>query len=184
MALIPMNTRVRWHDRCVSTGIQIVADSPSIFKYKTAVGITVITSVEHTLGNRVIFVSVAPTENELDTNDPSYFLLLTRSRRRSLKKRYPVQGSAIFWVTFVVTSKKTNKRIRHSVKKESYLFLFLLVSRVNGTSASWKHFASFRNKWPTKAILYRNKINMEEFLILEFLIRRLFYSGLLDIKWI
>ncbi|KAK2548955.1 Uromodulin [Acropora cervicornis] len=49
-------------------GIQIVADGPSIFKYTTAVGTISITSVEHIRGIRVIFVSVAPTEKELDTN--------------------------------------------------------------------------------------------------------------------
>ena len=68
MALIPKNTRVMWHDGYVSTGIQIVANGPSIFKYRTAVGIIFITSVEHILDIRVIFVSVAPTEKEMDTN--------------------------------------------------------------------------------------------------------------------
>ena len=57
-----------WHDGYVSTGIQIVANGPSIFKYRTAVGIIFITSVEHILDIRVIFVSVAPTEKEMDTN--------------------------------------------------------------------------------------------------------------------
>ena len=37
-------------------------------------------------------------------------------------------------------------------------------------------------KRPTKAILDRIKINMEELLMLQFLIKRLFYSDLLDIK--
>ena len=45
-----------------------------------------------------------------------------------VKKGYSVKNSAIFLVT-VVTS-KNNTRIRH---KESYLFQFLFVSRVNGT---------------------------------------------------
>ena len=59
-----MNTRVRWHDRCVSA-TQVVANGPSIFKYRTAVGIIFITSVEHILDIRVTLVSVAPTENKL-----------------------------------------------------------------------------------------------------------------------
>ena len=67
MALIPKHTRVTWHDGYVSTGIQIVASGPSIFNYRTAVGTICITSVEHILGISVIFVSVAPTEKELDT---------------------------------------------------------------------------------------------------------------------
>ena len=33
-----------------------------------------------------------------------------------------------------------------------------------------------------KAVLDRNKINMEELLILEFLMKQLFYSGLVDIN--
>ena len=45
-----------------------------------------------------------------------------------------------------------------------------------------KHVWSSEKKWPTKAVLDRNKINMEELLILEFLIKQLFFSGLLDIK--
>ena len=68
MAFIPKNTRVTWHDAYVSTGVQIVADGPSIFKYSTAVDTICITSVEHILGIRVIFATVAPTEKELDTN--------------------------------------------------------------------------------------------------------------------
>ena len=67
MALIPKHTRVTWHDGYVSTGIQIVANGPSIFKYRTAVGSISITSMEHLMGVIVIFVSVAPTEKELDT---------------------------------------------------------------------------------------------------------------------
>ena len=43
-----------------------------------------------------------------------------------------MQSYAIFWVTFVVTS-KNNTRNRHSVKHESYLSLFMLVSRANET---------------------------------------------------
>ena len=66
MALIPMNTRVRGHDRCVSAGIQIVADGPSTFKYRTAVSTICITSVEHIRGIRVPFVSLAITENKLE----------------------------------------------------------------------------------------------------------------------
>ena len=50
------------------------------------------------------------------------------------------------------------------------------------SKASQKHFCSFEKKWPTKDVLDRNKINMEEVLILEFSIKQLFYSGLLDIK--
>ena len=50
--------------------------------------------------------------------------------------------------------------------------------------ASWKYFRSSEKKWPTKAVLDRNKIRMEEFLILEFLMKHLFYSGALDIKWL
>ena len=46
--------------------------------------------------------------------------------------------------------------------------------------ASWKHICSSGKKWPTKAVLDRNKINMEELLILESLVKKkLFYSGLL-----
>ena len=67
MALIPKHTRVTWHDGYVSTGVQIVANIPSIFKYGTAVGTICITSVEHILGIPVISVSVAPTEKELHT---------------------------------------------------------------------------------------------------------------------
>ena len=68
MALIPKNTRVTWHDAYVSIGVQIVADGPSIFKYRTAVGTICITSVEHILGISVIFATVAPTNKEQDTN--------------------------------------------------------------------------------------------------------------------
>ena len=50
--------------------------------------------------------------------------------------------------------------------------------------ASGKHFCSSENKWPTKAVLDRNEINMEELLILEFLIKQLFYLCLLDIEMI
>lgn len=41
--------------------------------------------------------------------------------------------------------------------------------------------------WPTKAvfsILDRNEINMEQILILELLIKQLFYSDSLDMKWL
>ena len=68
MAHIPKNTKVRLRDGSVSAGIQVVANGPSIFKYRTAVGTISITSMEHIRGIRVIFVSVAPTEKELDTN--------------------------------------------------------------------------------------------------------------------
>ena len=34
---------------------------------------------------------------------------------------------------------------------------------------SYKYFAALRKKWPTKAVLDRDNINMEELLILEFL---------------
>ena len=62
MALTPRNTMVRWHDRCVSTGLQIVAIGPLIFKCRTVVGTICITSMEH-LG--AIFGIVAPTEKKL-----------------------------------------------------------------------------------------------------------------------
>ena len=43
--------------------------------------------------------------------------------------------------------------------------------------ASLKYFCSTKKKWPTKAVLDRYKINMEELLILEFQIKQFFYSG-------
>lgn len=47
-------------------------------------------------------------------------------------------------------------------------------------------FAAPTKKWPKKALLDRNKINMKELMILECLIKQqvLFNLGLLDIKWL
>ena len=45
-----------------------------------------------------------------------------------VKKGHSVLSSAIFWVTFVVTS-KNNTRFKHSVKKESYLSLCACFAR-------------------------------------------------------
>ena len=52
-----------------------------------------------------------------------------------------------------------------------------------------KHFCSSEKKWPTKVIFGLDlseaefdALVEEEFLILEFSIKQLFYSGLLDIK--
>ena len=42
-------------------------------------------------------------------------------------------------------------------------------------------FGALRKKWSTKAVLDRNKINMEELLILELLIRQLFSPSYLVI---
>lgn len=61
-----------------------------------------------------------------------FFLLLTHSERWSLKKGYFVQSFAIFWLTFVITS-KNNKRIRCSVKKGSFLFLIMV------ETLRWRH---------------------------------------------
>ena len=62
----------------------------------------------------------------------------------------------------------------------------MVKARVNN-KAKWKHFCSSEEKWPTKAVLDRNKIKMEEllrgFLMKQFLMKQLFYSGLLDIKY-
>ena len=49
-----------------------------------------------------------------------------------VKKGYSGQSSAIFWVNFVATS-KNNTEIRHSVEKESYLSLFMLVLHTSET---------------------------------------------------
>ena len=186
MALILMNTRVRWHDRCVSPGIQIVANGPSIFKYKTAVGITFITSVEHILGIRVIFASVAPTENELDTNDFDPFPSSHSPQATIVKKKVSCAKLCHFLSHFCFYIQKTIKESGILSKKKAISFCFCLFRAWMALviMQAGNIFATLRNKWPTKAILYCKKINMEEFLILEFLIRRLFYSGLLDIKWI
>ena len=57
-----------------------------------------------------------------------------------VKKGYSMHSSAIFWPTFVVTS-KSNSLIRRPVKKESYLSSFVLVSLVNET-LRWRHKAN------------------------------------------
>ena len=65
MALIQGKTRALWRDRCISTGVQIVTIGPSIFKWRTAVGTTCITSEKQD----VMLVTVAPTGREVDTHN-------------------------------------------------------------------------------------------------------------------
>ena len=55
-----------------------------------------------------------------------------------------------------------------------------MVNESVNSKASCKNFLLLWEKWPTKAVLNRNKINIEDLLILEFLIKQLFYSGLQD----
>ena len=66
MAFIQAKTRALWCDRCISAGFIIVTIGPSIFKWRTAVGITYITSETWVF---VMLVTVAPTEREVDTRD-------------------------------------------------------------------------------------------------------------------
>ena len=57
---------------------------------------------------------------------------------------------------------------------------------------SWKHFSSSEKKMANKSCFVPELtkavidalVDTEELLILEFLIKQLFYSGLLDIKWL
>ena len=57
-----------------------------------------------------------------------------------------------------------------------------MVKKRVSNKANGKHFCSSEKKGPTKTVLDRNKINMEELLTLEILIKHLFYSGLLGTK--
>ena len=57
-----------------------------------------------------------------------------------------------------------------------------MVKECPSNKASWKHSCGSEKKWQTKAVWRRNKINIEELLIVEFFIKQLFYSGLLDIQ--
>ena len=66
MAFIQGKTRALWRDRCASAGVQIVSIGPSIFKWRTAVGTTWITSEEQ---EYAMLLTVAPTEREVDTHD-------------------------------------------------------------------------------------------------------------------
>ena len=59
---------------------------------------------------------------------------------------------------------------------QSICLLKLVKERVSN-EASWKHVCSSEKIWRTKAVLNRNKIIMEELLILELLIKHLFYSA-------
>ena len=71
----------------------------------------------------------------------------------------------------------------HRLSVHTSVYPVMVKERVSN-KASWKHFCSSEKKWPTKTVLDQNKINMEELLILEFLINQLFYSGLLEITWL
>ena len=46
-----------------------------------------------------------------------------------------------------------------------------MVKALVSDKASWKHYSSPEKKWPTKVVLDRNKVNMEELLMLAFLIK-------------
>ena len=47
-----------------------------------------------------------------------------------------------------------------------------VVKELVSNKANWKHFSSSVKKWSTKAVLDPNKINVEELLITEFLIKQ------------
>ena len=95
-------------------------------------------------------------------NRPIFSLLLTQSGRWSLKKGYSVQNS------FLLLHPKTIHESGILSKKKAFSLCFylfrtwmaLVIMRAGNI------FATLRNKWPTKAILYRNKIRMEEFSML------------------
>ena len=85
------------------------------------------------------------------------------------------------WTSFKNFAPKLN--LNHNIYTScTYYGQEILISITN--KMSWKHVCRSETKWPTKAILDWNKINMEELSILEFLLKAVIPLGLAGHKMI